>query len=82
VRVLRCILHVAGSLVLGAALWILLLLPIYALEGGESCTIDEHCSLLGDIFFGWPGPFVFALVGAVIWGFGMRRLPASGRWRR
>jgi len=70
---------VAGSLVLGAALWILLLIPVYALEGGESCTIDERCSLLGDIFFGWPGPFVFALLGAVIWIPGLRRFPRSDR---
>jgi hypothetical protein len=56
------------SLLIGAGLWLLLLIPVYYLENGESCTIDGDCSLLGDVFFGWPGPFLFALLGASIWG--------------
>jgi len=60
------------SLVIGFALWFFSVTPVYVLEGGESCTYQGDCSLLGDFYFGdhrdWLVVVVFPLLGAIIWG--------------
>jgi hypothetical protein len=71
VLILRVISFVVISLVLGTALWLFSVIPVYGLEGGEKCTRDGDCSVLGDFYFGggdWLVVVVFALLGAIIWG--------------
>jgi hypothetical protein len=71
VLILRVIVFIVMSLVIGAALWFFSVTPVYILEGGESCTYEGDCSLLGDFYFGggdWLVVVAFALLGAIIWG--------------
>ena len=59
------------SVVIGFFLWFFSVIPVYGLEGGEKCTRDGDCSVLGDFYFGggdWLVVVVFALLGAVISG--------------
>jgi hypothetical protein len=69
--ILRLIGFVVMSLVIGFVLWFVSVIPVYGLEGGEDCTYEGHCSLLGDLYFGggdWLVVVVFALLGGIIWG--------------
>ncbi|HZO60949.1 MAG TPA: hypothetical protein VFB51_14775 [Solirubrobacterales bacterium] len=69
--ILRIITFIVMSLVIGAVLWLLSVTPVYILEGGEECTNEGDCSLLGDFYFGggdWLVVVVFALLGGIIWG--------------
>jgi hypothetical protein len=71
VLILRIIAFIVMSPLIGAVLWTISVTPVYGLEGGEDCTREGDCSLLGDFYFGggdWLVVVVFALLGAIIWG--------------
>jgi hypothetical protein len=73
VLVLRVIGFIVMSAVIGTLLWFFSVTPVYGLEGGEKCTRDGDCSVLGDFYFGGGDRdlrvvVAFALLGAIIWG--------------
>jgi hypothetical protein len=69
------------SFLIGAGLWLVSVIPVYGLEGGEDCTAEGNCSWLGDLYFGgsdWDIVVILVLFGGVIWG--LLRWRVTGRF--